>query len=719
MELMILVVMFLLVVIMTKLSNIENKLENIQQKLKRPHREQENPIVSKVVVPKVTQPKVVTPKPIIKKVVEPKPPQPTIIDNLKERFGETSLEEILFGNIILKISIVAFILGIGFFLKYSIDKDWIPIWGRVLIGIVVGMSMLIGGIKMIDNRHKLFSEGLFGGGIAVLYLSIFAAFAIEEFKFIDVNFAFIAMIAITILAGIISIRFDAKSTAIFGLIGGFATPFLLSTGSGNYVGLLSYMLVLNLGVLYISIYKKWSLLSWMAFGITSLTALISVRETQDDFVLLALLYASFFVIYSIVPFINEIRGQKERLSQSSVFLFWANFIVAILSFLALFKHYNIELIYYSVVTVILAGYLLTYASILAKKNVLLKNLFYIVLAQSIALLLVTPAFIFSGSSLTIVWAVESLMLLWIATKSGEKTYGFFALFGFAVTLLRYIGFDMIDSYTFMERLPYIQTLAITSLFVIGSLFAGYYLLKEKKFDSDYFSTETLKMTLFLLSFGGAYFVLTFLGSLLTSYYGLSLFSIISMLLIALFAFLLHQSDYAKEAKVIFTVFLGFMMLNFINNIISISEKNTIISLVNFLLFMAVVGFIYTLAFKESKEKIGEYELSTLMLNTGVGLLFIFLNVELYHLVSLYSPLATKFAMTLLWVIFGIVMFVYAILKDIKNAKLVGTVLIFVAILKAFFFDLANLDAIYRIVLFLILGAILFGLSYFYQKNKEA
>jgi len=192
-----------------------------------------------------------------------------------------------------------------------------------------------------------------------------------------------------------------------------------------------------------------------------------------------------------------------------------------------------------------------------------------------------------------------------------------------------------------------------------------------------------------------------------------------MLLIALFAFLLHQSDYAKEAKVIFTVFLGFMMLNFINNITSISEKNTIISLVNFLLFMAVVGFIYTLAFKESKEKIGEYELSTLMLNTGVGLLFIFLNVELYHLVSLYSPLATKFAMTLLWVIFGIVMFVYAILKDIKNAKLVGTVLIFVAILKAFFFDLANLDAIYRIVLFLILGAILFGLSYFYQKNKEA
>ena len=134
----------------------------------------------------------------------------------------------------------------------------------------------------------------------MLYLSVFAAFALEGFMFISANYAFVAMIIITILAGLISVRFDAKSTAVFGLIGGFATPFLLSTGSGNYVGLLSYMLMLNLGVLFISIYKKWSLLSWMAFVITSVTALATVWETVDDFMPLALLYGAFFVIYSKV-----------------------------------------------------------------------------------------------------------------------------------------------------------------------------------------------------------------------------------------------------------------------------------------------------------------------------------------------------------------------------------------------------------------------------------
>ncbi|RUM73453.1 MAG: hypothetical protein DSZ11_05770 [Sulfurovum sp.] len=721
MEFMIIVLLFLLVMIMSKLSNIENQLEKIEDSLKRGQKpvlkekitEKINETINKKIYekPVVIKPKRVTP--IIKQK-----PQPNIMDNLKERFDDTSFEEILFGNIILKIAIVAFILGIGFFLKYSIDRDWIPVWGRVLIGIVVGISMLIGGIRMIDNRHKLFSETLFGGGIAVLYLSIFVAFSLEEFKFIDVNYAFVAMIAITILAGVISIRFDAKSTAIFGLIGGFATPFLLSTGSGNYVGLLSYMLILNLGVLYISIYKKWSLLSWMAFGITSFTGLSIVWNTQGDFVALSMLYATFFLIYSIVPFINEIKEQKKSLVQSSVFLFWANFIVVILSFLALFEHYGVELIYYALVTVVLAGYLLTYASFLAKKSVLLKDLFYIVLAQSIALLLVTPAFIFSGSSLTIVWAVESLMLLWIATKSGEKTYGLFALLGFGITVVQYLFSDMMNSYAYMERMHYIQTLAVTSFFVIGSFFVAYRLLKNSKFDFEYFSLGTVRFTLFLVAFGGAYLVSTILSSLLTGYYEWSIFSMLSMLIIALFAFLLYRSDYTQEAKSIFTLFLGLMMLNFTNNIMSISTQSTAISILNFLFFIGIVGFIYTLAFKESTLKLGKEKLSNLMLGAGVGLLFIFLNVEVYHLVKLYNPLATKFSMTLLWVIFGIALFVYGVLKDIKISKMVGTVLIFIAILKAFFFDLANLDSIYRIVLFLILGAILFGLSYFYQKNRE-
>jgi len=614
MELILFVIMILFIVILSKLSTLKEKLNKIEKQLNlneakkstvasvpQPSIKKEPPLKEKILQQKIKY----EPKPKISK-----PKKEPLSSQLERRFKGVAIEELLFGNIILKVAIFAFILGIGLFLKYSIDKDWIPIWGRVLIGVAVGISMLIAGIKMIGNKHKLFSETLFGGGIAILYLSVFAGFALDGFKFIEANHAFIAMISITFLAGVISIRFNAKSTAIFGLIGGFATPFLLSSGSENYVGLLEYFLLLNLGILFISIYKKWSLLSWMAFVITSVTALSVVWETQNDFLVLLLLFSAFFIIYSIVPFINEIRSKAQKLKKAFVFLFWANFIVAVLSFLALFEHYHIETIYYAIVTISLAGYLLAYSAYLSKKSQNLKNLFYIVLGQSMALLLATPAFIFTQSSLTIVWAIESLLLLWISTKSQEKTYGLFGLAGFAITLVRYLSFDLIDKhYLSVSEIAYLQSLAVVSLFVIGSLFSAYKLLEKS-------SVELL-------------------------------------------------------------------------------------------------------AFQKEIETSQNRNLSKLFLGLGVGVLFLFLNVELYHLVKLYAPEATKFAITLLWVIFGITLFVYGVLKDFKQAKIVGTVLILIAILKAFFFDLANLDAIYRIVLFLILGVILFGLSYFYQsKNKE-
>jgi len=718
MDLMYLLILILLIVIIFKLSRLDDKISKLERLLKK-----EQPLVKQEKKQSISKKLASVKKENPSTEIFLSKPKEKKASKFKEYFASISIEELLFGNIILKIAIVAFILGIGLFLKYSIDKDWIPIWGRVLIGIVVGMAMLVGGIRMIGNRHKLFSEGLFGGGIAVLYLSIFSAFALEGFKFIDVNFAFVAMIIITILAGLISIRFDAKSTAIFGLIGGFATPFLLSTDSGNYVGLLTYMLMLNLGVLYISIYKNWSLLAWMAFSITALTQLATVEETQNNFLMLLILFALFFIIYSIVPFISEIKEKKERLEKSSVFLFWANFIVAILSFLLLFQHYEIELVYYAGVTVVLAGYLLVYATLLSRKNILLKNLFYIVLAQSIALLLVTPAFIFSGSSLTIVWAVESLMLVWIATKSSEETYGLFGLFGFVVTVGRYLVFDILRQmdalidYNDALLLEYVQNLAITSFFVFGALFAGYKLLKNNSFSFDYCSNKLIHLVLFIVSFFGAYLIVTFITVLLFNLYHIDIFSIFYMFIILFFVLLFYKSAYGKCSSFVYYLFIGLLALGFVDNIMSISSTNTMLSLFNFLVFMAVLGVIYTISFKGSSSKIATYKVSDIMLSTGVALLFLFLNVEVYHVVKLYDATATKFAITLLWIVFGIALFVYGILKDIKHSKLVGTVLIFIAIIKAFFVDLANLDSIYRIILFLILGAILFGLSYFYQSKQ--
>ena len=590
--------LFVVIMIMTKLSHIENQLSSIKKSLRTIQRDSFKSksalsVAQKVIPQKDTAKKSMVKKPIVEKPLTQNPSsnfeilEPHII----------SFEELFFGNIILKISIVAFILGIALFLKYSIEHNWIPMSMRVFIGVIIGIGMLQGGIKMINNRHKLFSEVLFGGGIAVLYLSIYTAFALTTHPLIGAEIAFVLMIAITVVAGLLSIRFDAKSTAIFGLIGGFSTPFLLGAGGEYYLGVLSYMLLLNLGILYISIYKNWSILSWMAFGITSFTQLSVVWETERDFYALFILYALFYIIYSIVPFIKDIQERKESLSQSSITLFWVNSMVVILSFLSLFKQYGIDSTYYFTVTMPLAGFLLIYASFLRKENLLLKDLFYILFAQAIMLLLVTPLFLFDATYLTSVLALESLMLMWVLIKSEKKVYGIFSLLGFGATGIHYILVDMMHNHISMEITLYINTLAIDSLFVIGSFYIGYLQLKESKLDK-------------------------------------------------------------------------------------------------------------------------EYQLSSIMLGVVVWFLFLFLNIEVYQIIKLSSEVGAKIAITLLWIIFGIAMFVYGRVKNIETSKTIGIALIFIAILKAFVSDLTNLDTIYRIILFLILGMLLFGVSYFYQKNMD-
>ncbi len=89
------------------------------------------------------------------KVVEEIPPLPTRPP--RKKLFNANIEDFLVGNLLLNISIVAFVLGIGFFLKYSIDRDWIPIWARMFIGISIAFGMIVASIKIGDKRPKLFT----------------------------------------------------------------------------------------------------------------------------------------------------------------------------------------------------------------------------------------------------------------------------------------------------------------------------------------------------------------------------------------------------------------------------------------------------------------------------------------------------------------------------------------------------------------------------------
>jgi len=131
--------------------------------------------------------------------------------------------------------LVITVLAVGYFLKYSFDRNWIGPAGRVALAYLAGIAMLGVGEFFRRRKLKLFGLYLLGGGIAVLYFASYAAFQIYDL--IGQLPAFGLMALVTALAGVLSLYHDTKWLAVLGIIGGFLTPVILSTGTDNQIAL--------------------------------------------------------------------------------------------------------------------------------------------------------------------------------------------------------------------------------------------------------------------------------------------------------------------------------------------------------------------------------------------------------------------------------------------------------------------------------------------------
>ena len=169
---------------------------------------------------------------------------------------------------LLIIGIVTMVFGVGYFLKYSFEQGWIGPAGRVSMAYAWGIVFLVAGNLFRKKAYETFGLYLVGGGIATLYFSTFAAF--QLYALIGQIPSFALMILITVLAATLAIVYDNKWLAVLGIVGGFLTPVMLSTGQDNQIVLMTYVTILNLGLLAIAFYKKWDILNVFGFFFTYL-----------------------------------------------------------------------------------------------------------------------------------------------------------------------------------------------------------------------------------------------------------------------------------------------------------------------------------------------------------------------------------------------------------------------------------------------------------------
>jgi hypothetical protein len=196
---------------------------------------------------------------------------------------------------------IALALAGVLFFKYSIEHGLFPPWLRVVVGTVVGVACIAGSELTLRRRYAGTANALAGAGLVVLYAAFWAACVL--YQLIGVPVAFVLMIAVTATGCVLSWRHRSLVTALLGLVGGFATPLLLASGADRPIGLFGYILLLDVGVLYLARERRWPLLATIALAGTLFFQVVwmTIRMGADQVVLGLGILAVFAALFAVAP----------------------------------------------------------------------------------------------------------------------------------------------------------------------------------------------------------------------------------------------------------------------------------------------------------------------------------------------------------------------------------------------------------------------------------
>jgi len=213
------------------------------------------------------------------------------------------------GNTVVRMGVLVLFVGLAFLAKYAVDHALLPPQVRLAAIAAVGIALFAGGVRLRRKGETRLGYALTlqGAGIAVLYLTVFAAFRL--YHFLPPAAAFGALGLICAFSAVIAIAQNAMPLAFIGFAGGFAAPILASTGQGSHVALFSYYLLLSVTIAAIAWVKAWrplNLLGFFAtFGVATVWGVLRYRPehlaSTEPFLI------GFFAVYLAASLLYALR----------------------------------------------------------------------------------------------------------------------------------------------------------------------------------------------------------------------------------------------------------------------------------------------------------------------------------------------------------------------------------------------------------------------------
>jgi uncharacterized membrane protein len=210
------------------------------------------------------------------------------------------------GNTLARVGVLLLFIGVGFLVKYAAEHVRVPIEVRLSAVALGGIALLVVGWRLRLSRRG-YAMILQGGGVGVLYLTMFGA--LRLYALVPPAAAFALLVAIAGLSAWLAIRQDAIGMAAVGIVGGFLAPILASSNSGNHVLLFSYYVVLNAGILAIAWFKAWRVLNLLGFAFTFVIATLwgATRYGPEDFATTEPFLILFFLFYVAIAVFYALR----------------------------------------------------------------------------------------------------------------------------------------------------------------------------------------------------------------------------------------------------------------------------------------------------------------------------------------------------------------------------------------------------------------------------
>lgn len=669
-------------------------------------------------------------------------PEPTFFER------HPDMEKFIGENLVSKIGIGILVLAIGYFVKYAIDKNWIGPVARVAVGIMCG-GILTALAHRFRNTYRGFSSVLAGGGIAVFYFTITLAF--QQFQLFSQTTAFIIMIVITIFAVVLALLYNKQELAIIALIGGFLAPLLVSTGSGNYKVLFTYLIILNSGLLVIAYNKAWRLLNFLNFVFTILMfgswLIFLASDTPNNTYLNGFIFATvFYLLFFTINIAHNIKERKKFIA-SDFGILLAN--TSLYFAVGIYCLNNMEAQDYRGLFSASLGVLnLGISYFLFRKQKVDPNILYLLIGITLTFISVTAPIQLHGNYITIFWASEAVLLYWLFTKSKisiiQYSAGFIwvlMLFSLLMDWAELYGLFFTKDLSIVFNKGFITTVfaalatyclflirckedesvkAISSkmipgkntfrIFAIVILFAAGYLEINHQFEAHYSQTQInlLYLLLYTIAFANILISITQKIKLL----GLNWRIPVCLLAFCLFLYLACTLlTFQAQAK---------MLEGNINGIHFIAHWITAV-LIAFVLYRFMQLLMKNMSVNDDFFKFIVWIICIVTV--------IFLSVEV-HLItneifySTENPLNNiqriyiKTGLPILWGLCSFSFMWLGMRYKYRTLRIISLSLFTLTLLKLFIFDIRNIPAGGKIAAFFSLGVLLLFVSFMYQRLKK-